>query len=111
MASQRARKLRKEMTDTERFLWHRLRDRRLAQFKFRRQVEIGSYIVDFVCSEQRLIVEADGGQHADQQEYDAERTRWLEQQGFRVRRFWNHEVLQDWETVEEVIWRLLVEFP
>ncbi len=103
----RAKKLRRSLTDTERFVWSRLRDRRFSQFKFRRQVPVGQYIADFICFEQRLIIELDGGQHGLQQSYDTERTRWLKSQGFEVLRFWNHDVLQDWDTVAEVIWRAL----
>ena len=111
LARDRARKLRRNLTETERFVWARLRDRRFEDFKFRRQVPLGNYIVDFVCFDCRLIVELDGGQHneADAREYDAERTCWLEAEGFRVLRFWNHEALDDWEAVEEVIWQVLVE--
>src|SRR5438128_2662552 len=98
-----AHQLRKNMTDTERFAWFRLRQRQLAGYKFRRQVPLGPYIVDFVGLEGRLILEFDGGQHADHLDYDEQRTRWLESQGFRLMRFWNNEVLQEWEAVEEMI--------
>lgn len=107
----RARRLRKNMTDTERFAWARLRSRRFAGYKFRRQMPIGAYIVDFVCLERRLVVELDGGQHVEQGDYDTKRTSWLQSQGFEVLRFWDHEVLQEWESVEEVIWRRLQERP
>jgi very-short-patch-repair endonuclease len=107
MASERARNLRKNLTDTERIVWFKLRSRRFENFKFRRQVPIGSYIVDFVCFEERLILELDGGQHAEQMEYDEKRTNWLNSQSFRVLRFWNNQVLEDWDVVEEVIWREL----
>ncbi len=103
----RARKLRSEMTETERFVWAKLRNRRFAQFKFRRQVPLGKYIVDFICFDRRTIIELDGGQHTLQREYDAQRTAWLESQGYCVVRFWNHDVLGDWETVEEEFWRRL----
>ena len=83
--------MRGEMTDAERALWTMLRDRRFSAFKLRRQVPIGCFIADFACYEARLIVEADGGQHCDST-YDARRTVWLEGQGFRVLRFWNHEI-------------------
>ena len=89
----RARSLRRDMTETERLMWAKLRNRRFGRFKFRRQVPIGRYIVDFVCFARRLIVELDGGQHTQQQAYDAERTRWLESNGFRVVRIWNHHVV------------------
>ena len=104
MSHDLARQLRKNMTDTERFVWARLRQRQVAEYKFRRQMPLGPYIVDFVCLEARLIVELDGGQHVGQQEQDVIRTRWLEYQGFHVLRFWNHQALQEWEAVEQVIW-------
>lgn len=103
----RARELRRRMTDAERFIWSKLRNRRFGRFKFRRQVPLGPYIVDFVCLERRLIVELDGGQHARQVAYDEERTRWLAAQGFRVVRVWNHEVWESEEAVEEFLWREL----
>jgi adenine-specific DNA-methyltransferase len=109
----RARQLRKHMTPTERLVWSKLRNRRFAQFKFRRQVPWGPYIVDFVCYERRLIVELDGGGHNDSsaRAYDARRTRWLEEQGFGVLRFWNHEVLEEGDAVEEALWRELQKAP
>ena len=100
-----ARRLRKNSTDAERALWRQLRAARLNGHKFRRQVPIGWYVVDFVCFETRLVVEVDGGQHAEQQRRDAQRTVWLEAQGFRVLRFWNNEVLGNMEGVKEVIAR------
>lgn len=72
-----ARKLRKTMTDAERKLWHILRRRYLGNFRFRKQAPLGPYILDFLCHEVRLIIEIDGGQHADQVEYDNQRTQWL----------------------------------
>jgi very-short-patch-repair endonuclease len=72
------------MTDAERALWGRLRKRQVSGFAFRRQFPLGHYIVDFVCLAERLIVELDGGQHIEQQEYDTRRTAWLEKQGYRV---------------------------
>jgi very-short-patch-repair endonuclease len=71
--------------------------------KFRRQQPLGSYIVDFICLERRLIVELDGGQHAVRVGSDAARTVWLEVQGFRVVRFWNHQVLSEIEAVKDAI--------
>jgi very-short-patch-repair endonuclease len=94
----RARGLRIRMTDAERKLWFALRDRRFAGFKFRRQVPIGRFIVDFVCFEQRLVIEVDGGQHADSVA-DKRRDRWFVANGFRVMRFWNNEVLSNLEGV------------
>ena len=87
-----ARKLRSRMTDAERKLWFALRDRRFRSFKFRRQVPIGPYVADFISFEWRLIVEVDGGQHADSAR-DVRRDRWLADNDFRVMRFWNNEVL------------------
>jgi very-short-patch-repair endonuclease len=76
--------------------------------KFRRQVPLGRYIVDFLCYEARLIIELDGGQHGEkrQEQYDRQHTQWLEQQCYRVQRFWNHEVLQYLDDALEVIWGL-----
>ena len=99
----RARSLRVGRTDAEQRLWHHLRNRRLQGWKFRRQNEIGLYVVDFVCPDAGLIVELDGGQHGDQLIYDEARTRKLEEQGYRVLRFWNNEVLTNTESVLEVI--------
>jgi very-short-patch-repair endonuclease len=98
----RAKSMRTEMTDAERALWLQLRAHRLDGLKFRRQTPIGRYIVDFVCHEQRLVVELDGGQHADSQR-DVTRDRWLESKGYRVLRFWNSDVFQNREGVLETI--------
>ncbi len=98
-----ARELRKTSTDTERLLWHHLRAKQLEGLKFRRQEQIGRFIVDFVCYEKSLIVEADGGQHAVEVEKDEERMLWLNSQGFHVLRFWNHEILTNIDGVLEVI--------
>ena len=99
----RAKELRRSQTDSERLLWKHLRDRRLEGFKFRRQRPLGRYIVDLICLEENLIVEVDGGQHSEQQNYDSERDDWLESQGYRVLRFWSNQVLSDVEAVKEVI--------
>ncbi|WP_137818303.1 endonuclease domain-containing protein [Pseudomonas sp. 2FG] len=103
-----AKDLRKDMTDAELCLWYQLRAHRFMGLKFKRQKPLGSYIVDFVCMEFRLIIELDGGQHATQADYDRRRDRWLEGQGFTVLRFWNHEVLQQTDAVLERI-RMWVE--
>ena len=108
---QAARKLRQNATDAERALWQQLRAARLGGHKFRRQASIGRYIVDFVCFGACLIVEVDGGQHAERQRQDAQRTAWLASQGFRVLRFWNTEVLGDVEAVKAVIARACAEKP
>ena len=97
------------MTDAERLLWRELRSRQLAGHKFRRQQPLGRYIVDFVCLGKRLIIELDGGQHADgqQSEYDRERTAWLERNGYHVLRVWNHDILQCIEAVKQTIFHAL----
>jgi len=98
-----ARGLRRRQTDAERRLWARLRDRRLLGVKFARQVPIGSYVVDFCCREMKLIVELDGGQHATQKVYDADRTLFLEALGYRVLRFWDNAALANTDGVLERI--------
>ena len=105
----RARQLRKQSTDAERLLWRHLRSRQLNGYKFRRQQPIGRFILDFVCFERRFVVELDGGHHNDGQQgiHDAERSKWLEQQGYRVVRFWDHDVLKEIEIVKEAILRAL----
>ena len=99
----RARNLRTGQTDAEQLLWHWVRSRRLEGWKFRRQHEIGRYIVDFVCPDVCLIVELDGGQHGDQLIYDERRTLELEAMGYRVLRFWNNDVLTNIDGVLEAI--------
>jgi very-short-patch-repair endonuclease len=88
-----AKNLRACMTDAEARLWYYLRGGRFMGWKFRRQVPMGDYIVDFVCDRARVIVEIDGGQHGEQAAQDLVRTRWLEGQGYRVVRYWNNDVL------------------
>jgi very-short-patch-repair endonuclease len=99
-----AREFRRNHTDTERFLWHYLRNRHLMNLKFRRQEPIGNFIADFLCYEKKLIIEVDGGQHSFEQEYDRKRAEWIEKQGFEILRFWDNEVL---ENMEGVIYRIL----
>ena len=103
MFTKLSRNLRSNMTDAERVLWSKLRHRQILGYKFRRQQPLGAFIVDFVCLARRLVIEVDGAQHAECEEYDVQRTRWLEQQGFRVLRFWNHQVLTE---MEEVLQRI-----
>ena len=98
-----ARHLRKNMTDAERKLWRILRLRQVDGHRFRRQAPIGPYIADFACHEVKLIVELDGGRHAIRAEEDAHRTQWLESQGYRVLRFWNHLIFEDDEAVAAAI--------
>jgi len=99
------------MTDAERKLWEALRDRRLDGFKFRRQHPLGPYVLDFFDEAHGLVVEVDGGQHGDNAEVDAVRTAWLEQQGCRVLRFWNNDVLTNVDGVLETIRRALPDRP
>jgi len=94
-----ARAMRKAPATTEALLWRLLRGRRLSGFKFRRQVPIGKYIADFVCFRHRLVVEADGPLHEERVDYDLERDRWFEAEGFRVLRFRNEEIRERTEVV------------
>src|SRR3546814_4200207 len=96
-------KLREDATDAERKLWYHLRRKQVGGLRSRRQYPLGPYIVDFVCLPARLVIEVDGGQHAEQVERDTMRTAWLESQGFRVIRFWNNEVLYSIEGVLHII--------
>jgi very-short-patch-repair endonuclease len=96
-----ARKLRKNLTEEEKKLWYHLRLRNLG-VKFRRQVPIGKYIVDFACLNRKLIIEIDGGQHLENKK-DSIRDDWLESKGFKVLRFWNNEVFENIESVLEKI--------
>ena len=106
VALARAKRMRSEPTDAERALWQLLRAKRFVGYKFKRQVPIDRYIVDFVCFADRLIIEADGSQHAES-DYDAERDAYLAGQGFRVLRFWNNDILTNTEGVGEAIWAAL----
>jgi len=110
---ERAKGHRHHPTESEAVVWSQLRNRRFAEFKFRRQFAIGNYIVDFVCLDRRVIVELDGGQHNDAKEklYDARRDAWLRGEGFVVLRFWNSDVFTEWEAMAEGIWRTLLERP
>jgi very-short-patch-repair endonuclease len=106
-----ARELRKNMTDAERILWMRLKAKQLDGLKFRRQEQIGLFVADFVCFEKGIIIEADGGQHAIEREKDAERTQWLNAQGYTVLRFWNNDILTNIEGVMETIRSACIEPP
>lgn len=107
----RARDLRLNNTDAEQRLWNALRNCQLGGYKFRRQYPVGTYILDFVCDAEKLCVELDGGQHnvPQQQAYDEARTAFLEKNGWRVLRFWNNEVMENIEGVQEVILQALIQ--
>jgi very-short-patch-repair endonuclease len=107
MANQRARQLRREMTEAERKLWLRLRDWRPAGYHFRRQAPLGPFIADFACLHASLVVELDGGQHTEQVAEDSRRTAYLAEHGFRVLRFWNNQVFTELDDVLETIWLAL----
>ncbi len=99
----RARDLRRDMSSVEGRLWLHLRNRQINGEKFRRQVTIGRYVVDFVCHERRLVVELDGETHLGREEADRARTAVLEAAGFQVIRFWNNDVMGNIEGVVEAI--------
>ncbi len=93
--TKRAQHLRTNATEHERLLWLELRKRRFNGFKFSRQIPIGPFICDFVCRRQMLVIELDGGQHSANVEKDMARTRFIEAAGYRVIRFWNHELKEN----------------
>ena len=100
---ERARQLRKELTPAEQKLWAYLRNNKLNGVNFRRQHAVGNYIVDFVSIKKKLVIELDGSQHLNQEERDAERTQYLESQGYKVIRFWNNQIANDIEGVIRII--------
>jgi len=93
-----AKTLRSAMTEAEQLLWYRLRRRQLGNHRFRRQVGIGRYVVDFACVESRIVVEVEGSQHLDSA-HDKQRDNWLQAEGYLVLRFWNHDVLARMDAV------------
>ncbi len=95
----RAGELRKEPTPAERKLWSVLRGNKISGVSFRRQHAIGNYIPDFVAIKQKLIIELDGSQHLEQEDYDSERTRYFESLGYKVIRFWNNQIINDINSV------------
>ena len=99
-----ARSLRKNVSDAENRIWYFLRGKRLNGYRFIREHPIGPYVVDFVCRRGKVVVELDGGQHADVIEYDNKRTEFLKERGYQVLRFWNNEVFENIEGVLEAIW-------
>src|SRR5438132_6292177 len=102
-ARERARTLRQNMTEAERRVWQMLRSHQMQGYKFRRQVPIGRYIADFVCHEARVIVEIDGGQHDRSSPREAERCEFLRDEGYRILRFWNTEVLANFDGVHRTL--------
>jgi very-short-patch-repair endonuclease len=98
------------MTDAERRLWYHLRAHRFAGHKFKRQVPVGSYVVDFACLNRKLIIELDGGQHAGKAA-DKRRDAWLKMRGFELLRFWNNDALRNTDGVLELIMMALNERP
>ena len=102
-----ARNLRKNQTDSEKLLWSHLRNRQIAGFKFRRQFPIEAYIVDFACISDNLIIELDGGQHTETADHYEARTKFLNEKGFKVIRFWNNEVFENTEAVLQKIYDVL----
>ncbi|MDF0487790.1 endonuclease domain-containing protein [Sphingomonas sp. H39-1-10] len=102
---------RRDMTESEKRLWSAIRNRKLANAKFRKQTWLGEFLVDFYCAEAKLAVEVDGDSHAHQQVYDERRTSWLEAEGFRVIRFSNNEVMTNLEGVADAIRAALAPSP
>jgi very-short-patch-repair endonuclease len=102
MSLKQAKRLRGNMTDAERRLWYRLRAHRFGGVKVKRQVPIGPYVVDFACLSRKLVLEVDGGQHSEN-EADRIREQRLQEEGFKVLRFWNNDVLKQTDTLLEMI--------
>lgn len=100
-----AKTLRKKTTDTESDLWYYLRAKRFERIKFRRQHPIGSYIVDFVCLDRRVIIELDGSQHIGEKEKDNKRDEWLKREGYQVLRFFDNEFYENQEEILEQIYQ------
>jgi len=98
-----AKQLHRNLTPAEEILWSHIRGHRMQGVHFRNQHAIGNYVVDFCAPRKKLIIELDGSQHMDQEQYDQERTAFLESKGYRVLRFWNHQVMNDLESVLHAI--------
>ncbi|MGZ0070611.1 endonuclease domain-containing protein [Sphingobium limneticum] len=105
--SPHAARLRRNTTDVEQKFWMVLRNRQLDGFKFRRQTTIGPFIVDFLCVERRLIIELDGGQHDEDR--DVARSKWLQAQGYRLLRIWNHEATENFDGAIEAVRLALIQ--
>ena len=99
-----AKDLNRNLTPAEEKLWAQLRAHRMGEIHFRKQHAIGNFIVDFCAPRKKLIIELDGSQHLEQEEYDAERTEFLKSKGYKVLRFWNSDVMNDMDSVLNVIW-------
>ncbi len=110
-ALERARLLRRDATEAETRLWQHLRNRRLGNHKFRRQVWIGPFIADFLCMDAMLVVEVDGSQHIGDVAYDADRNAYLANKGYRVIRVWNNDVMQRMDDVLAAILSALGSVP
>jgi very-short-patch-repair endonuclease len=110
-ALDRARQLRRDATEAETRLWQHLRNRRLRNHKFRRQVWIGPFIADFLCIDAMLVVEVDGSRHAENAAYDDDRTAFLTSKGYRVIRVWNNDVMQRMDDVLAAILSALSNVP
>jgi len=109
--TKRAQQLRNNATEQERLLWLEPRKRRFRGHKFSRQIPVGPFICDFVCRRAKLVIELDGGQHSANVGKDASRTRFIESAGYRVLRFWNHEVTGNLEGVLQMIGTALGDCP
>ena len=109
MANERARELRRNKTAAESILWWKLRGLKAQGWKFRQQVPIDRYIVDFCCLSRRLIIEVDGDTHSTPREleYDSRRQVYLERQGFKVVRFWNARIRDELaDVMDQIVWEL-----
>ncbi len=104
---ERAKALHRDMTEAESRLWKHLRAHRMGDVHFRRQHAIGNYIVDFCAPRRKLIIELDGSQHLEQEEYDEERSEFLKSKGYKILRFWNNDVMNNVDSVLSVIWDTL----
>ena len=107
----KSRELRANVTDAERRLWACLSARKVGGVRFNTQFPIGPFICDFVSRGAKLVIEVDGGQHADSERHDAAKTHYIEQQGYRVIRFWNNDVLNNIDGVVAEISRVLADMP